>query len=318
LFLRNARIVFGNQDGIFLRTVNGEVIMLETAPAVIRVPSGLDLPGLVTNDLTFEIHRARIDPFLVISLFDMTGPVFPPHPHAGFSVATYIFPESEIGFWNQDTLGNRNRIEPGSLHMTVAGSGIMHEETVSRSGQHARGFQIWIDHAAEDRLVTPAGLHLASGDVPTFTREGVTFRVLLGSHEDVSSPLDLPTAVRLTDIEMAPGAALEEEIGGGRNWFAWVRSGEIETGARSIQAGSVIFPGEGQFSAWTQLGARLTIFGGRPLDHAAVPAGPFVASDEAQAAAFRADYAAGRMGQLVPFDQRLLDAEFDQRSETGG
>ncbi len=40
-----------------------------------------------------EVHQAlsedELDPFLVVSLFEMRGPVFPPHPHAGFSVATY-------------------------------------------------------------------------------------------------------------------------------------------------------------------------------------------------------------------------------------
>jgi redox-sensitive bicupin YhaK (pirin superfamily) len=56
---------------------------------------------------------------------------------------------------------------------------------------------------------------------------------------------------------------------------------------------------------------RLTIFAGPPLHHAHVPAGPFVASTEAQARAFRARFAAGGMGHLTAFDQAALDRDFD-------
>jgi redox-sensitive bicupin YhaK (pirin superfamily) len=122
--------------------------------SVFTMPRGIDRPELVTRDLIANNLGGWIDPFLVVSLFEMRSPLFPPHPHAGFSVATYIFPESQIGFWNQDTLGNRNLIPPGAFHLTVAGAGVMHEETVARSGRLALGLQIWIDHAAADREVT--------------------------------------------------------------------------------------------------------------------------------------------------------------------
>ncbi len=92
-----------------------------------------------------EVHQAlseqELDPFLVVSLFEMTGSVFPPHPHAGFSVATYILPESPVGFINQDSLGTRNEIRPGGLHATVAGSGVLHEEQPVRAGVAALGYR---------------------------------------------------------------------------------------------------------------------------------------------------------------------------------
>ena len=103
------------------------------------VPSGLTHPHLVTHDLTHATLGAALSPFLVISYFDMTGPVFSPYPNAGFSVATYILPDSPTGFWNQDRLGDNNAIAPGSLHWSVAGAGLMHEETVMRTGRLARG-----------------------------------------------------------------------------------------------------------------------------------------------------------------------------------
>lgn len=253
----------------------------------------------------------RIDPFLVISLFDMRGPLFPPHPHAGFSVVTYIFPESEIGFWNQDTLGNRNLIPPGAMHLTVAGSGVMHEETVTRSGRSALGLQIWIDHADDAREVPPAALHLVAGEVPTVTQDGVTRRVLLGASGGLKSPVTAPIAARLIDIDLAESATLDEPVAPGETAFAVIRQGKVQTAAGAAGLATAVSAEGGSLRLTAETDARLTIFAGPPLRHKVIPAGPFVASTEDQARAFRARFAAGGMGRLAAFDQAALDRDFD-------
>lgn len=282
------------------------------ATSLFPMPNGIDRPELRTRDLMAARLGDRIDPFLVISLFDMRGPLFPPHPHAGFSVATYILPESEIGFWNQDTLGNRNLIPPGALHLTVAGAGVMHEETVTRSGRSALGLQIWIDHADADREVAPAALHLAAADVPTATVEGVTRRVLLGASGGLISPISAPLSARIVDVDLRAGAALEEGVPAGETAFAVIRAGEVETEAGRAGPGTAVFAEGAALRLTARSDARLTVFGGPPLRHAVLPAGPFVASTDAQARAFRARFAAGGMGRLTAFDQAALDRDFDR------
>jgi redox-sensitive bicupin YhaK (pirin superfamily) len=285
--------------------------MLDRSTKTVRPPQGMNVPGLSTHDLTFQRFRDQINPFLIISLFDMTGPVFPPHPHAGFSVATYIFPESEIGFWNQDTIGNTNQIAPGALHWTVAGKGLMHEETVTRSGRHALGFQIWIDHAADQRQITPAGLHLGANDVPLIKTEGVIKRVLVGASGDVSSPLTVPTPVRLIDVELLAGAEDSETVHAGENAFVWVRSGEIRLDAEMLGTGEAAFVTGGSFKAAAQSDARFTLFAARPIDQTIQPGGPFVGSDSDEIAVFQTNYRNGGMGRLHPFDQAKIDLAFD-------
>lgn len=277
-----------------------------------KMPSGINRPELVTRDLVATSLDGLIDPFLVVSLFDMRGPLFPPHPHAGFSVATYIFPESEIGFWNQDTLGNRNLIPPGALHLTVAGAGVMHEETVIRSGRSATGLQIWIDHAMESREIAPAALHLAVADVPVVVADGVVRRVLLGTSAGRTSPLVAPSSARIVDIELSAGTMLVEPAEAGETTFAVIREGEVTTSEGPAGPGRAIFATGGSLRLTALSNTRLTIFGGPPLKHRVVPAGPFVASTEAQARAFEARYRAGGMGRLAAFDQAALDRDFDQ------
>lgn len=289
--------------------------MMQLQSNVVRAPAGLDVKGLKTHDLTFENFREQINPFLILSLFDMTSPVFPPHPHGGFSVATYILPESEIGFWNQDTIGTKNTIEPGSLHWTTAGSGLMHEETVSRSGRHALGFQIWIDHTAEKRQVKPEGLQLHARDVPMVTGDGFVKRVLVGASGEVASPLNVPTPVRIIDVELSLGATVSENIGQGENAFAWVRSGSIATAGRQVGAGEVAFLNV-PLVATAESDARFTLFAAQPIIQNIQPGGPFVGSNSGEIKAFHQSYRNGDMGHLTPFDQAKLDRAFD--AETTG
>jgi redox-sensitive bicupin YhaK (pirin superfamily) len=188
----------------------------------------------------------------------------------------------------------------------------MHEETVARSGRHATGFQIWIDHADADREVPPRALYLAAGDVPRMSGNGVTRRVLLGASGGAASPLAPPVSVGLVDVEMDAGAVFAEALAPDLNAFLWVRAGAVEIDGTDVSAGSVAFIQSGSVRALARASTRLTLFSGRPLRHDIVPAGPFVASDRSQAAAFRDRYASGAMGALVPFDQAALDHAFDQ------
>jgi redox-sensitive bicupin YhaK (pirin superfamily) len=291
--------------------------MLQGRTKVTRAPAGLDVKGLKTHDLTFEKFRDQINPFLVISLFDMTGPVFPPHPHGGFSVATYIFSESEIGFWNQDTIGNKNAIEPGSMHWTVAGSGLMHEETVSRSGRHGLGFQIWIDHAADKRQVKPEGLHLRAHDVPAIEGEGFSKRVLVGASGDVASPLKVPTPVRVIDIELSAGITVNEVTSAGENVFAWVRTGSVNIAGQKTGPGEVAFMSNMTFDATANSNARFTLFAGTPLTQQLQPGGPFVGSNNEEITSFHRRYRDGDMGHLTPFDQAAIDSTFDALATNG-
>jgi redox-sensitive bicupin YhaK (pirin superfamily) len=95
---------------------------------------------------------------------------------------------------------------------------------------HALGFQVWIDHAAKDRHVAPAGTCVAAASVPMIRAPGVTKRVLLGTSGQVASPLAVPTPGRLIDVAMAAGAGTDEDLNRAENAFVWVRSGQIRIG----------------------------------------------------------------------------------------
>lgn len=261
-------------------------------------------PNLVTRSAQLGAGSPDLDPFLMVSLYAMRGATFPPHPHAGFMVATYILPDSEIGFVNQDSIGSRNRIAPGALHVTVAGRGVLHEEQPEVEGRLAQGFQIWIDLPEAQRERAPEALHLAADQVPRLALPGAEVRVVLGRVGDAASPLVLPTAVSLLDVTLAPGARCALPLPAADHAFAFMLGGSLEAGGHRAEAGQLLrtrADGERLDLVAGASGARLTVFAGTPLPQPRVMHGPFVASHPQQLTRFAADHAAGRFGSLRAF-----------------
>lgn len=259
---------------------------------------------LVTRDAQLDANHPDLDPFLMVSLYAMRGATFPPHPHAGFMVATYILPDSEIGFVNQDSIGSRNRIAPGALHVTVAGRGVLHEEQPEVEGRLAQGFQIWIDLPEAQRERAPEALHLPPDQVPRVALPGVDVRVVLGRLAGVASPLTLPTAVSLFDVTMAPDARCELPLPQEDHAFVFMLGGSLDAGGRRAEAGELLRTRpDGALLALGAgaAGARFTVFAGTPLPQRRVMQGPFVASHAQQLMRFAADHASGRFGSLQPF-----------------
>lgn len=275
-----------------------------TVHAVDTLPEHRHGSRLVTRDAQLGADSPDLDPFLLVSLYAMRGATFAPHPHAGFMVATYILPDSEIGFINQDSIGSRNRIAPGALHVTVAGRGVLHEEQPEVEGRLAQGFQIWIDLPEAQRERAPEALHLAADQVPQVALRGADVRVVLGQMAGVTSPMALPTSVSLLDVTMAPNARLELPLPAADHAFAFMLGGSLDAGWRRAEAGQLMRTrADGALLAVVAgaAGARFTVFAGTPLPQPRVMQGPFVASHPQQLMRFAADHAAGRFGSLQPF-----------------
>jgi redox-sensitive bicupin YhaK (pirin superfamily) len=64
-----------------------------------------------------------LSPFVDLTLFDMSQPVFRPHPHAGFSAVTYMLESSAGTFRNRWTAGPDELISPGTIHWNTGGIG---------------------------------------------------------------------------------------------------------------------------------------------------------------------------------------------------
>lgn len=274
--------------------------------AVVNLPRQPRAEGFNVAFLHPEAVGGGFDPFLQIDAFALAAPVFKPHPHAGFSAVTYILPESPIGFINRDSLGARQRIGPGALHWTAAGSGVLHEEVPEQLGIAALGLQMFIDLPMSQKEAPPACLHLDEDEIPQVQINGAEIRAVVGDSNGAVSPLRSPTpGVRLIDVTLSPGGCFTQALEGAESANIYILDGDAKVGPNQTRL--IAFDLAATDPEGTTLtihpgpkGARLILFGGLPLGQPIVAQGPFVMATQEQMRRAVSNYTTGRMGSLVP------------------
>lgn len=248
---------------------------------------------------------AQIDPFLGIDHAWMSAPTFPPHPHAGFSAVTYLLLDSETGIANRDSQGNRTLIEPGGLHWTAAGRGVVHEENPAVPGRTVHLLQIFVNLPRERQGAAPFALSLAPQDVPVVQRPGVRVRIPFGSFGGVHSPLVPPTEVILLDVSLDAGAELELPLAAGQRAFVMPINGRAEVDGERFgldDLGVPILAAATEAAthklAATQGAAQLAVFIGEPLRQPVVSNGPMAFASQQGLIAATAAYHRGDFGNL--------------------
>jgi redox-sensitive bicupin YhaK (pirin superfamily) len=243
-----------------------------------------------------------LDPVVLVDHFRMNQPTFAPHPHAGFSAVTYLFEDSEDGFVNRDSLGYEGPIEPGALHWTQAGSGVLHEEIPRVAGRVSHGLQIFVNSSAANKRSAPAVFHVAADRVPVVALPGGgRVRVVLGAFGGAVSRIDAHTPLSLLDIELPPGAALDVPVGAGQRALAVVVRGGLAGVApaaphalRFADAGGAVRLEAGQ------QGLHLALLAGTPIGEPIFPKGPFIGNSAADVTEMIRRFQSGAMGALAP------------------
>lgn len=242
-----------------------------------------------------------LDPFIAVDHFRMSEPAFAPHPHAGFSAVTYLFDDSAAGLVSRDSLGGEHAIEPGGLHWTLAGRGVMHDEFPAEAGREAHGLQVFVNLPAAQKLRAPEVLKLAPGRMPRTAGAGWKAVQVFGG--DAGLALPWPTALAIVDIDA--GAAFDFTLDDGEQGFAIVIQGSGHTDELPLSIGRALSLTEAAGSARIHAdeALRLAVFSGRPLREPLVRHGPFVMSDEGQIVAALQRFQTGGMGRLAPRQQ---------------
>ena len=259
--------------------------------------------GFRNVNLTQEL--GTLDPFIILTEFWMPRAFFPPHPHAGFSVMTYMFPDSEGAFINRDSQGDRSRIEAGAIHLTQAGKGILHEEIPETEGQVCHGLQMWLNHASKDRFAEPKAMHVDSEAVPDVRPdEQVLVRVLLGEYEGVQAAITPLPEVALFDVHLKPGGTFRYSVPSGNISFVMMREGRATLSGETLleKTTSVKFSDDGEVIeiSTQEESASFLLGAGKPFNEPTLFGGPFVMSNNEQMHETKLRYGRGEMGNLEP------------------
>jgi len=241
-----------------------------------------------------------LDPFLMLDEFGSDKPGdyiagFPSHPHRGFETVTYML---DGRMRHKDNRGNEGLMTAGSVQWMTAGRGIVHSEMPEQEEGLMRGFQLWVNLPARDKMGPPKYQEFAPELIPEVnTAEGVLVKVIAGRVGEVVGPVQQPATQPLyLDVQLAAGARFEQPVDAGHNAFAYVYEGEAEVAGQSAGKGELLVLGAGESVAFTGKATltRLILVAGRPIGEPVARYGPFVMNTQAEIMQAVQDYQAGR------------------------
>lgn len=247
----------------------------------------------------------RHDPFLMLDEFFSDDPDdylagFPPHPHRGFETVTYML---DGHMRHEDHLGNRGDLGPGDVQWMTAARGIIHSEMPQQTAGRLRGFQLWINLPAAEKMKPAAYRDIPSREIPVVPLGGGgEVRVIAGEFEHdgvrTQGPVHGPsTAPLYWDVRLPAGVVFEAALPAGHNAFAYVYEGEAAIGGQALphRAAGLLSDGDGVRIEAGGKGARLLLLAGRPLREPMAQYGPFVMNTREEIEQAIQDYQNGRL-----------------------
>ena len=270
------------------------------------------IPSVATSDgagvsLRRSLGRApeaRVDPFLMLDEFSSDDPDdyiagFPSHPHRGFETVTYMLDGHML---HEDHLGNRGDLLPGGAQWMTAGRGIIHSEMPQQESGRLRGFQLWINLPAAEKMKPASYYDIRPEEIPTAALpDGGEVRVIAGrlavDGREIAGPVQgISTEPLYMDVRLPAGGSFVQPVAVGHSAFVYAYEGrlaigdEVESRTLPAQAAGVL-GGDGLVAVRAVDGpARFLLLAARPLREPVVQYGPFVMNTREEIEQAVADY----------------------------
>ncbi|WP_406609944.1 pirin family protein [Agarivorans sp. JK6] len=249
-----------------------------------------DGAGVKLTRMLGNSQLRHLDPFLMLDCFESDKPDdylagFPEHPHRGFQTVTYIL---NGRMRHKDNAGHESVIEAGGVQWMNAGRGVIHSEMPEQQDGLLKGFQLWVNLAAEHKMSAPDYQELSAEQIPLSQDEqGNVIRVVAGElpNGTVGAVQTSHTAASFLDISLVAGAKVNLDLPSHHHGFVYVIEGEV-TVADNPQAITayhlgVLSEGE-QLLLQSQHASRVLVVTGEPLNEPIAWGGPFVMNTREQ------------------------------------
>jgi redox-sensitive bicupin YhaK (pirin superfamily) len=275
--------------------------------AVIPAVAASDGAGVRLRRSLGSRPQLRFDPFLMLDEFFSDDPDdylagFPSHPHRGFETVTYML---DGRMRHEDVLGHRGDLGPGDVQWMTAARGIIHSEMPQQTHGRMRGFQLWINLPAREKMKPAAYRDIPAREIPVVgLGGGGELRVIAGALEQdgVTTPGPiggLSTEPLMFDVRLPAGTAVTLATPVRHNAFLYVYDGEAAVGgdARALpfRAAGLLTPGDSVSVVAGDRGAGLLFLAGKPIGEPVVQFGPFVMNTPQEIEQAVADYQSGRL-----------------------
>lgn len=245
-----------------------------------------------------------LDPFLMLDEFGTDRPEdylagFPDHPHRGFETVTYML---DGRMRHKDNKGNEGVLVPGAVQWMTAGRGIVHSEMPEQEEGRMRGFQLWVNLPAREKMTAPRYQEYGPEVFPEVdAAPGVRAKVIAGEVAGVRGPIEQPaTEPTYLDLRLGAGDRYVHALPEGHSAFVYVYEGSARLGegpgAATVQARELAVLGDGGAVAveGREADTRLILVAGKPLREPVARYGPFVMNTQDELRQAFYDFQAGR------------------------
>jgi redox-sensitive bicupin YhaK (pirin superfamily) len=270
------------------------------------------IPSIPTSDgAGVKLRRSlgasqlqRHDPFLMLDEFYSDNPDdylagFPAHPHRGFETVTYML---DGHMQHKDSGGNTGDLGPGDVQWMTAARGVVHSEMPQQSEGRMRGFQLWLNLPAKEKMKPAAYSDIAAAQIPVVNLERGAVKVIAGRFGDTQGAVQGgATDPHYWDVHLEPGATFEARLPSQHNAFVYAYEGEAGVGeekkALPHRAAGLLSTGDTVSLVAGPKGARVLVLAGKPIGEPVVQYGPFVMNTREEIEQAIADYQAGALSK---------------------
>lgn len=257
-----------------------------TITRIVAAVDSQDGAGVKLKRSVGKNSASRIDPFLMLDAFSSTNPDdyiagFPPHPHRGFETVTYMLDGHMI---HRDHMGNEGDLRAGGVQWMTAGRGVIHEERPQMTEGLMRGFQLWINLPASEKMKPAAYQNIEPEEVPVITLgNGCTIKVIAGEYQLEDKLATGPIAAGSTqaiylDIQIPKGEHLSLPVSSSLSAFIYLFEGQAEINKQALSHNNAAVLGSGDSVTIhaPEVEARLLLIAGKAIGEPIAQYGPFV------------------------------------------
>lgn len=229
---------------------------------------------------------ARFDPFLMLDEFGSDQPAdyiggFPSHPHRGFETVTYML---EGHMEHKDHMGNVGLLTAGDVQWMKAGSGVIHSEMPKQEEGRMRGFQLWVNLPAKEKMTPATYNNIDASNIPSYTIGQVTIKAIAGelTANDIKvtgAVTGLSTDPGYLDLSFDQDAEISIEVPDAYTTLLYVYEGKATVGNNDYplsQGKLARLSKQGLLRISATAGSRVLVITGKPIGEPIVQQGPFV------------------------------------------
>jgi len=267
--------------------------MLKQLQQVVPGRETSDGAGVKIKRSIGQTQHARFDPFLMLDEFGSESASdyiagFPSHPHRGFETVTYMLNGHML---HEDHLGNKGHLRNGDVQWMTAGRGIIHSEMPQQEHGLMRGFQLWLNLPAAEKMKPAHYQDIPAAQIPIQSlANGGCIKVIANTAVIdgilVSGPIQgLTTQAIYWDVHLPQSAEFNHAIPDTHNTFVYVyegvvgiKSGDKGEEVRQLPAGNAGILGVGDELSVVALNedTRFILLAGIPIKEPIAQYGPFV------------------------------------------